>query len=154
MAKLETLSGGGADLEEPPWARIFPDRVEDDGMGKEWRTTARRYWLKIVAEMRDAETLCTANAPAIMRLAIAYVRYDHALLKMTKAGAISRSPKTKVPMLNLWQTELRAAAADAQSEEMELGISPRRRASVGKVKKRQQKATAFAAYLNKAGHKD
>jgi hypothetical protein len=137
--KLATFPGSGGDIEEPDWKLLIPDqerrvpgvrRVEraDNAV---WRDVAHREWLRIVAELRAMETLSPANRHQIQRLVIAYVRYDRAAARQFEMGPVLPSPKTKTPMVNLWQTEMRQADADATVAEGELGIPPRRAVSRG-----------------------
>lgn len=145
---IAPLNSTAADLEEPDWTLLLPARKKgSEGMGAEWRERAHRHWLRIVAELRGADTLATANGHQIMRLVMSYCRYEFAMAKLSSAGAVVKSPRTQVPQHNLWRDEVRAADADATTAEMELGITPRRRGSVTKVAKRGGQGRAADAYL-------
>src|SRR3982751_5918671 len=51
-----------------------------------------------------------------------------------RGGLVAKAPQSGVAKLQIEHSELRQADADATSAEMELGITPRRRGSVAKVK--------------------
>lgn len=136
------LRGGQDDIEEPDWLRLIPENAADN-----WRAFARRHWLRITQELRDAGTLAPVNAHQIQRLIMAYVRYDMAAAQIMLAAAITGSPKTGVPMLNLWQVEMRAADSDATTAEMELCLNPRRRGSATKAARREKALPAAGRYL-------
>ena len=135
------LRGGQDDIEEPDWLRLIPENAADN-----WRGFAHRHWLRITQEMRDAGTLASANAHQIQRLILAYVRYDMAAAQIMVAMAITAS-KTGVPMLNMWQVEMRAADSDATTAEMELCLNPRRRGSSTKAARKEKALPAAGRYL-------
>jgi P27 family predicted phage terminase small subunit len=108
---------------------------------------AHREWGRVTAELRDSQTLAPVNRHAVQRLVLAYVRYDLAAAMVMADGAVVQAKRTKVPMLNIWQTEMRAADSDATSQEMELCLNPRRRAAAGKALKKAKRATAADNYL-------
>jgi P27 family predicted phage terminase small subunit len=169
MASLTTFPGGSADVEEPDWDLLIRDRVEPIYTGrknkkdteyeyanppktkiisnKEWRAYAHREWLKVVKALKEAGILATENRHQIQRLVIAYVRYDMAAAELFTMGAIRKALRTGVPAHNPWQTELRMADQDATTAEMELGITPRRRNSVGKSKRKTPAQSKAAEYL-------
>lgn len=137
---FELIAGPGSDVEEPDWQALIPARA--DGEHDRLRETAHREWTRIVAELRDAQTLAPVNGRQVLRLVLAYLRYDLAVAVVMREGAVTKAPRTKVPMLSVWQTEMRAAADDANSMEMELCLNPRRRAAAGKVQRKAKRVTA------------
>ena len=143
------IDGSGLDVEEPNWDVLIPNagrsKAGDNGA---WREVARTEWRRVTAAMRAAGTLGPENRHQLQRLVLAYVRYDRAAAEMFKGGAVTKSPRTKVPMLNLWQCELRQADDDATKAEMELGIPPRRRASATAAKRTTKKRTAAHDFLS------
>ena len=71
----------------------------------------------------------------IQRLIIAYIRYDRNSTMVFRGGLVAKAPQSGVAKLQIEHSELRQADADATTAEMELGITPRRRGSVAKVKR-------------------
>lgn len=136
------LPGTGADIEEPDWDALIPLKKNAPQ-----RAIARREWMRVTAAMRAVETLAPENRHQLQRLVLAYVRYDIAAAKVFSAAAIIKSSRTKVPMMNLWQVELRQADDDATKAEQELGIPPRRRGSVTKTKRKEKARLAADRYL-------
>ena len=145
---LTSFLGSGVEIEEPDWLILIPDQIHGTiDSNAPWRVRAHRDWLRIVAALRDAGTLAPENRHQIQRLVMAYGRYDRAAAKAFEIGMVIPSPKTETPMVNLWQVEMRQADSDATSAEMELGITPRRRGSVTKVKKSEKITRASDSYL-------
>lgn len=146
---ITVIPGTGLDVEEPDWSLLIPDAGRSKaGSNEHWRALAASEWRRITAAMRAAGTLALENRHQIQRLVLAYVRYDRAAAEMFKTGgAVAKSPRTRVPMLNLWQTEMRQADGDATTAEMELGIPPRRRGAVTKAQRGQKQASKADAYL-------
>jgi P27 family predicted phage terminase small subunit len=147
---LETIHGGAADIEEPNWSELIPDKGKSAaGCNATWREYAHREWLRVTAELREAGTLSPANKQEIKRLIIAYVRYDRAAAEFFRVGLITKAPRTGVAMVNIIQTEMRQADADATTHESELGVSPRRRGAVAKAKAKEKRQSAADAYLQR-----
>ncbi|WP_424139888.1 P27 family phage terminase small subunit [Roseomonas chloroacetimidivorans] len=144
---FDVIAGPGTEIEEPDWEFLLPERP--DGLQGELRAAAHREWTRIIAELRDAQTLAAVNHHTVQRLVLAYLRYDLAAAEVMRQGAIVPSPRTQVPMLNLWQVEMRQADADATSAEMELCLNPRRRGSATKAQRKQKRATAADGYLKR-----
>ena len=136
---LETVQGGGLDIEEPDWSLLIPNegRTKADS-NRSWRDYAHREWLRITAELRDAGTLAPTNRHMIQRLIISYVRYDRASIAVFRAGLVAKAPQSGVAKLQIEHSEMRQADADATTAEMELGITPRRRGSVAKAKRTEK----------------
>ena len=143
----DVIVGPGADVDEPDWELLIPER--EDGLEGKLREMAHREWVRVTAELRDAQTLAPVNRHGVQRLVLAYLRYDFAAANVMKFGAVVAPKRTKVPQLNIWQVEMRAADADANGLEMELCLNPRRRAAAGKVQRKAKRATAADGYLGK-----
>ena len=141
--------GRSDDIDEPDWKLLMPTPSDGDAANAErWREIARNEWRRVIKAMQASETLAPENRHQIQRLVIAYVRYDLAASRVFAEQAIVPSPKTHVPQLNLWQVEMRAADSDATTAEMELGLPPRRRGSVTKVKAKPKQTSGADAYLS------
>lgn len=148
---LVTLPGGGADIEEPAWDLLIPDKGKSKkNTNDKWREFAHREWLRTVAALRDNGTLSVENRHQIQRLVIAYIRYDRAASEFFRLGLITKAPRSGVAMVNIYQSEMRHADADATTAEMELGIPPRRRGAVTKSLRKQRAGSAADTYLGKA----
>lgn len=141
---LELIEGGVGIPAEPDWKDLLPGRgvtiVAD-------RERAAQYWSTVVAELRAAEKLAVVNGHAIQRLVTTYILYDRAALQVAKNGAIIPAAKTGTPMHSPWWTAMRAADRMASGIEAELTITPRRRASGGKVARPKRKSTAADRFL-------
>ncbi|EHM01145.1 phage terminase, small subunit, P27 family [Acetobacteraceae bacterium AT-5844] len=146
---LDVIAGPGADVDEPDWELLIPER--EDGLEEKLRMMAHREWVRISSELRDSQTLSPVNRHAMQRLVLAYLRYDMAAAMVMKFGAVVAAKRTKVPQLNLWQTEMRAADADATGAEMELCLNPRRRGAATKVQRKAKRVTAADSYLKRTG---
>lgn len=151
MAKssIAVLPGGGADIEEPDWNALIPDAQGIDNRADNtiWREFAHREWLRVVAELRVNGTLAPANRHQMQRLVIAYVRYDQTCAERFRMGLITKSHRSEVAQMNVAQTEMRQADADATTAEMELGIPPRRRGTVTKAKRAEKTERASDRFL-------
>jgi len=141
---LEVIEGGDGVPAEPDWSAILPGR---GGSVASDRAAAGRYWATTIAELRKAEKLAVVNGHAIQRLVIAYVLYDRAAVHVIKDGAVVAAPKTGTPMHSPWYTAMRAADRMASEIEAELTITPRRRASGGKVARTRVRPTGADRYL-------
>lgn len=144
-AAVADVSDFTGDIEEPDWAELIPALRRNDAERR--RDRAHREWLRITGAMRGVGTLALENGPTIKRLIIAYIRYDIAVAQVMRTGAVTRTAKTKVPQLSMWQVEMRAADADANSLEQELGLTPRRRGAASKAPQKRRGATAADSYL-------
>ncbi len=135
--------------DEPDWDLLIPNAGRSKaGDNSGWRRVASEEWKRITAAMVSAGTLAPENRHQVQRLVLAYVRYDKAAASMFKAGGAVTKSKTNVPMLNMWQTEMRQADSDATTAEMELGIPPRRRGAVTKARSAQKAASKADGYLS------
>src|SRR5690349_13993437 len=148
---FEVFPGGSADIEEPDWLLLIPNGGKSAaGDNQRWRDYAHREWLRVIAALRQAGTLAPENRHQIQRLVIAYVRYDRSAAEVFRLGLITKAKRSGVAQMNICQSEMRHADADATTAEMELGIPPRRRGAVAKSKKAERKASAADAYLKPA----
>ncbi len=149
---LETFPGSSADIEEPDWNALIPNKGKSKaGSNQSWRDYAHREWLRTVAALRMAGTLAAENRHQIQRLVIAYIRYDRASAELFRMGLVTEAPRTGTAMMNVYQTEMRHADADATTAEMELGIPPRRRGAVAKAERKQRVGRAADAYTSRTG---
>jgi phage terminase small subunit len=145
---IAVLPGGSFDIEEPAWGSLIPDgRNGEDNAS--WREFAHREWLRVVTAMRAAGTLAPENRHQMQRLVIAYVRYDRAASEFFAVGLITKAPKTGVPMVNIVQSEMRQADADATTIEKELGLPPRHRGAVKKANRAEKTTRQSDRYLAK-----
>ena len=68
---LETLHGGGLDIDEPVWSLLIPNQGRSRAdSNRPWRDYAHREWLRITSALRDAGTLAPENKHMIQRLII------------------------------------------------------------------------------------
>jgi phage terminase small subunit len=148
FSTVTPLPGGGADIEEPDWASLIPDRGRGKaGDNSAWREYAHREWLRVIGALRSAGTLAGENRHQMQRLVIAYVRYDQTCAERFRLGLVTKAPRSGVAQMNIAQTEMRQADADATTAEMELGIPPRRRGSVKAAKRGEKNTTPASRYL-------
>ncbi|MBB6228344.1 phage terminase small subunit P27 family [Polymorphobacter multimanifer] len=111
-------------LAEPDWDGMLPDTID--------KASAHKHWLEIVGELRAQAKLASVNGHAVSRLVIARVMYEQAArlvmregLTIThKNGAVSQHPALSI--------QNKQAEICAQLE-AELTLSPRKRATGGKV---------------------
>jgi P27 family predicted phage terminase small subunit len=145
---IKALPGAGRDIDEPRWDALIPDSQElHGGDHAVWREYAHREWMRVTAELREAGTLAPSNRHQIQRLVIAYVRYDRAVADVFRLGLIAAAPRSEVAMMNIMQSEMRQADADATTAEMELGITPRRRGAVTKAKRAEKTSRASDRFI-------
>jgi P27 family predicted phage terminase small subunit len=136
---LDVIAGGDGAPPEPNWRSIFGREAD--------RKVAAEHWKSIVAEIRSAEKLASANGHAILRLVVAYMTFDRSAKEVMKSGPVMKANKTGVPTYNPWWTTMSNAGSQAAALEKELCISPRDRNSGGKVERKARKTTAAANYL-------
>ena len=144
---LTVLQGGNGIVEEPAWSMLIPERA--DGCHDRLCDLAHAEWQRLERAMRAAETLAPENRHALQRLVLACVRYDVAAAEVMRAGAVMSAHRSGVPILSLWQVEMRAASSDAMALERELCLSPRRRGSATKVARRRRTSPLASAYLDR-----
>lgn len=143
---LSAIEGSGAIVTEPEWALLLTDPLE--------LAAAAEHWRLITIELKDRDLLAPANAHAIQRLVLAYIIYDRCAREVAETGAVMKpkrgNPKA-IARLSPFFTAMREAASDADRQEQELGISPRRRTGAAKATKKVQRRTGAAAYLKNRG---
>jgi len=145
---LEIVQGSGLDIDEPDWSLLVPNQGRSRAdSNRPWREYAHREWLRITSALRDAGTLAPENKHMIQRLIISYIRYDRASIAVFRAGLVAKAPQSGVAKLQIEHSELRQADADATTAEMELGLTPRRRGSVAKVKRVEKVARNSDRYI-------
>lgn len=139
---LSAIDGTGAIVAEPDWTLLLSDALECAAAGEHWR--------RITTELRERDLLAPANAHAIQRLVLAYIVYDRCAREVAGHGAVLRpkrgNPKA-IARLSPYFTAMREAGSDADRQEQELGIAPRRRAGAGKVVKKASRPGGAGAYL-------
>ena len=143
---LASIDGTGAIAPEPDWSLLLTDPLE--------QAAASEHWRRITIELKDRELLSPANAHAIQRLVMAYLIYDRAAREVAERGAVLKpkrgNPKA-IARLSPYFTAMREAGSDADRQEQELGIAPRRRAGASKVVKKTVRRTGADAYLKSRG---
>jgi P27 family predicted phage terminase small subunit len=129
------IDGTGAIVDEPDWSLLLTDALE--------RSAAAEHWRRITTELREREVLAPSNAHAIQRLVLAYIVFDRCSRDVAENGAVLKpkrgNPKA-IARLSPYFTAMRVAGSDADRQEQELGLSPRRRAGAAKVEKRKSRS--------------
>jgi P27 family predicted phage terminase small subunit len=143
---LTPIDGTGAIVTEPDWSLLLTDELE--------LAAASEHWRRLTTELKERDLLAPANAHAIQRLVLAYVVYDRCAREVAENGAVLKpkrgNPKA-IARLSPYFTAMREAGSDADRQEQELGIAPRRRTGAGKVAKKATRVTGSAAYLRDRG---
>lgn len=136
------IEGTGAIVAEPEWTLLLTDAIEV--------AAAAEHWRRITTEMKSRDLLAPANAHAIQRLVLAYVVYDRCSREVAENGAVLKpkrgNPKS-IARLSPYFTAMREAGSDADRQEQELGLSPRRRAGATKVEKKSTRVTGADRFL-------
>jgi len=139
---MNVIEGTGLIVSEPDWALLLTDELE--------RAAAADHWRRITGELREREVLSASNAHAIQRLVLAYIVYDRCSREVAESGAVLKpkrgNPKS-IARLSPYFTAMREAGSDADRQEQELGISPRRRAGAAKVETKVKRQQAGGGYL-------
>lgn len=139
---LTSIEGTGAIVAEPDWALLLTDPLDRDAAAEHWR--------RVTTELRDRDLLAPANAHAIQRLVLAYLVYDRCSQEVADNGAVLKpkrgNPKA-IARMSPYFTAMRQAGADADRQEQELGLSPRRRAGATKATKKVSRTTGADAFL-------
>jgi phage terminase small subunit len=136
------IDGTGIVVPEPDWSLLLDDEIE--------LAAAVEHWRRITTEMKDRDTLSPSNAHAIQRLVIAYLVFDRCSRAVAEKGAVlppKRGNPKSIHRLSPFFTAMREAGSDADRQEQELGLSPRRRAGAAKVERRVRRATGSDKYL-------
>ena len=139
---MNPIEGTGEIVPEPQWRLLLTDDIEVQA--------AAEYWRLVTTEMRERSLLSPANRHALQRLVLAYINYDRSSREVAENGAVTK-PKggntRAIARISPHFTAMREAGTDTASLEAELGLSPRRRATAGKVEKKARAARAADAYL-------
>ncbi len=127
---------------EPDWGRLVTDAAE--------RTVAAEHWKRIVGEMRDRETFSESNSHSVQRLILAYLIYDRCSKMVAADGLISEPAKDNpkaIARLSIHYQAMREAEKTTERLEQQLGLTPGRRAKVGKVVKKRERSAGADAFL-------
>ena len=111
---------------------------------------AADHWRRITTEMKERGILAPSNGHAIQRLVLAYVIYDRCSREVAEHGAVLKPKRGNPKAISRTSphfTAMREAGSDAERQEAELGLSPRRRAAAAKVEKKARTARASDTYL-------
>ena len=139
------IDGTGAIVVEPDWSLLLNDEIE--------LAAAAEHWRRITTEMKERDTLAPANAHAIQRLVLAYIVFDRCSREVADNGAVLKpkrgNPKA-IARLSPYFTAMREAGSDADRQEQELGLSPRRRAGAAKVERKARRSTGGGYLKNRA----
>ncbi|MDH3581494.1 MAG: P27 family phage terminase small subunit [Hyphomicrobiales bacterium] len=137
---LQTIDGGDGLPPEPEWALHYSDDLDVAAASEEWRT--------ICSYMRDVDTLAVANGHAIRRLVEFRIQWRRASEHVAEHGAIINGKTTgKAGQWNPFWSVMRQADDTIRALEAELGLAPRRRAAVVKVKHRRNRGMPADDYL-------
>jgi len=143
---MNVIEGTGLIVVEPEWPLLLSDELE--------RVAASEHWRRITTELRERELLSPANAHAIQRLVIAYIVYDRCSREVAERGAVLKpkrgNPKA-IARLSPYFTAMREAGSDADRQEQELGLAPRRRSGAAKVEKKNVRRQTGGGYLKNRG---
>jgi P27 family predicted phage terminase small subunit len=112
-------------LDEPDWSALFGDSRD--------AASAQADWNEIVAELRAQNKLADVNGHAISRLVMARAIYENAARQVAKDGPIIEAPKTKAKMQHPALSIMNKQGELCTALESELTLSPRKRATGGKV---------------------
>lgn len=143
---MNVVSGTGEIVPEPHWRMLLTDELEIEAAGE--------YWRLVTTEMRERNTLSPTNRHAIQRLVLAYVNYDRSSREVAENGAVTKPKRGNtraIARISPHFTAMREAGSDAASLEAELGLSPRRRSTAGKVERKARSARASDSYLKPVG---
>ncbi len=143
---MDVIEGTGLIVAEPAWPLLLSDELE--------RAAAAEHWRRITTELRERELLSPANAHAIQRLVLAYIVYDRCSREVAEHGAVLKpkrgNPKA-IARLSPYFTAMREAGSDADRQEQELGLAPRRRGGAAKVEKKSARRQTGGGYLKNRG---
>lgn len=134
------IPGGDGTPPEPAWSAIYDDDID--------QKLAHDIWGQVVREMREKDTLSVVNGLSIKRYVMACILHEQASGKVIEQGAVVKAKRSAVPQYNPWWAVLKDADARAAAHESELGLSPRRRNSAGKIARGKKKTTAADSYLS------
>jgi P27 family predicted phage terminase small subunit len=134
------------DILEPEWARLLPDRAEQEAASEHWR--------RVAGEMDGLQILSPSNGHALQRLVMAYLVYDRCSLAVAADGLVTGknpdNPKS-IERLSIHYKAMREAENTAERLEGQLGLTPGKRGKVGKVSKQRERHAGADAYLGPKG---
>lgn len=131
---------------EPKWDRLLTEKGE--------RQAAKGHWKRVVAEMRERETLAASNGHALQRLVLAYIIFDRCTHQVASHGLVIEPAKDNpkaIQRLSIYYHAMREAEKTAERLEAQLGLSPGRRGKVGKVSKKRERKAGADAFLGPKG---
>ncbi|MGH6979049.1 MAG: P27 family phage terminase small subunit [Brevundimonas sp.] len=141
---MNEVQGTGSIVPEPDWRMLLTDDLEVE--------SAAEHWRRVTTEMRERNTLSPSNGHALQRLVLSYILYDRCSREVAENGAVTKpkrgNPKA-IARLSPHFTAMREAGSDAATLEAELGLSPRRRSTAGKVERKARAARASDSYLKR-----
>jgi P27 family predicted phage terminase small subunit len=132
----------GAAIAQPDWRQLLKDPLEIE--------TATDHWTRITDEMGERQILAASNGHAIQRLVLSYLLFDRCSREIAKGGAVlkpKRGSTKSIARLSPHFTAMRAASAEAERLEAQLGLSTLRRSRAGKVTKRRERRAGADAFL-------
>jgi len=134
----ETIGG----ILEPDWARLLPERAEQEAASEHWR--------RVAGEMHELEILSLANGHALQRLVLAYLVYDRCSKNVAADGLVTApnadNPKS-IARLSIHYKAMREAENTAERLEAQLGLTPGKRGRVGKVTKKRERQAGADKFL-------
>ncbi|BBC72911.1 conserved hypothetical protein [Altererythrobacter sp. B11] len=134
----ETIGG----IVEPDWARLLPEAAEQGAASEHWR--------RVAGEMDAAQILSPSNGHSLQRLVLTYLVYDRCALMVAAEGLVTEpnedNPKA-IARLSIHYKAMREAENTAQRLEAQLGLTPGKRARVGKVTKTRERKAGADAFL-------
>lgn len=129
-------------ISAPDWKLLLPDTAE--------RKVAAEHWKRITDEMAGREILTESNGHAVQRLILAYLIYDRCSRQVASDGIVTDpaadNPKA-IARLSIHYKAMREAENTAERLEAQLGLTPGRRAKVGKVAKKRERSAGADAFL-------
>lgn len=143
MAKRVVRKAAPADaiVTEPDWGRVLSDPVE--------RKAAAEHWRRVTGEMMERETLSSANGHSVQRLVLAYLIYDRCAMQVAVQGLVTEpaadNPKA-IARLSIHYKAMREAEKTTETLEAQLGLTPGRRARVGKVDRKRERTAGADRY--------
>lgn len=137
---------GNSVVSGPNWATLLTEKTE--------RAKAKAHWKRLTGEMEAAETLSASNGHSLQRLVLAYIIYDRCSAIVAADGLVTEpapdNPKA-IARLSIHYKAMREAENTAERLEAQLGLTPGRRAKVGKVTKKRERKAGADAFLGTQG---
>lgn len=134
-----TIEGGDGVPAEPDWTSIFVDELDI--------AEAHEHWGITIRELREANTLATANGHSIKRLVEFRVQYERSSRHVAEHGPVLKGKRAKVGQWNPHWSVMRQADESIRVLEAELGLAPVRRSKATQVQRGKKKTCAADAYL-------